>query len=698
MSSEGSAQLSCDLADLQQCLSLGQLSQEEHDDLRRQALEGFARRLQRCCRSCSGRQPGTSCCAGGSAAAQEAPAAGQAWPAQGEVPPEAPLEAQPSLHAQLSARRLRQSTTLPSEGDGIRHSESNFWCKWIRRRSVANAKQERQSLDKATVNDIIDVTAGRLDEIFDRFDSDQDGRLDIAELRAALASQGFNIDQDACTRELANHVYEMSGQAPMDKVTVREFDTMMTRLRLAELFTPHAGIFQWTQYDGPTTSPVSCCDYNHNLVQLHHNIGELPEFFFGCCRPLVEPQPTHDGKMDASLIVRWVHMDAFRGIDRLRLLRLAVKYHLHPVHMDVVLENRSPSKFECCDKYYFISVDILTLAQGDAHGKASGRVRIHRSHVSIFLSGSSDWDTLLTMHQNRPDESSWLAMWRRGKREEVVDPARDVWDAVRKAHADFLLYEVLHHIVDDLRPIADAYAQRLGFMYKGSQRRFPQAWLTELGEMELELADLSRSIRPMRPLLRHLLGDKRIGANTKIHLEDTDDAVAEMMDDISQLQQMSRYLQEAHERQHDKKMNDTLFVLSLISAIFLPAQFITGLYGMNFVDLTGKPTIPELTWENGYLWFWLWQGVALLTAVVIVYLAAVVAGHACRWLQRARDVPCVHAGIVFTHSTARQNPRISEGSWVCGCWVIFQARLGQAQEGKDCQDRQDRQDRPHRQE
>mmetsp|Transcript_29689 Transcript_29689/g.70069 ORF Transcript_29689/g.70069 Transcript_29689/m.70069 type:complete len:696 (+) Transcript_29689:83-2170(+) len=637
----GAASLSADLAELSCCLDLGQISAEEFADLRRRVLEGFADRGRRCSCLRAGLQAGAAHCKDPSAVAgAEATSTGLGVP---------PLP--------LSSLNLRQASFEPHTGQqrhvckpasargcgpppeieieaGHRESEADFWCKWIQRRTIANPpkSESKHCLTQATVHDIIDMTAGRLEEIFDRFDTNHDGELSHQELTVALESQGFHIDENGAA-EIACHVAERSAEASArNHVTVGSFDTMMTRLRLAELFTPYAGLFQWSQNDGAVASPVLCCDYSQYVFQLHHNVAERPDFYFGYRRPLVEPLPTNDSR-EAGQIVRWVHMDASRGLDRLSLLRLAVKYHLHPLHVDDVIDNRTSSKFECTDKNYFIAADILRLSPTAAHGRDSGRVRIHRSHVSIFLSGSPDWDTLLTIHQERPDESSWLAMWRRKSQQAVPAPAGDVFGPLlgdlgqepprrmREAGADFLLYEVLDNIIVELRPLADAYAERLGFMYQGSSRRVQQAWLAELGEIELELTDLSRSIRPMRQLVRHLLGDERISINTKTHMEDADEAVAQLMDDLSQLQQMARYLQEASERQYDKKMNDTLFVLSLISAIFLPAQFITGLYGMNF-EIGGSPSIPELTWETGYHWFWVWQGVALVTAVVVVYVVS----------------------------------------------------------------------------
>merc|ERR1712098_737172 len=68
----------------------------------------------------------------------------------------------------------------------------------------------------------------------------------------------------------------------------------------------------------------------------------------------------------------------------------------------------------------------------------------------------------------------------------------------------------------------------------------------------------------------------------------------------------------------EKKMNELLFTLSVISAIFLPAQFITGLYGMNFVLDDGSPNMPELTWPHGYTFFWCLQALFLFIAITLV--------------------------------------------------------------------------------
>lgn len=63
-------------------------------------------------------------------------------------------------------------------------------------------------------------------------------------------------------------------------------------------------------------------------------------------------------------------------------------------------------------------------------------------------------------------------------------------------------------------------------------------------------------------------------------------------------------------------MNKTLYILTLVTSVFVPAQFLTGLYGMNF------RVMPELNWAYGYYVFW---------AVVVVSTVAVTV-----WLRRMR--------------------------------------------------------------
>merc|ERR1711920_102959 len=106
-------------------------------------------------------------------------------------------------------------------------------------------------------------------------------------------------------------------------------------------------------------------------------------------------------------------------------------------------------------------------------------------------------------------------------------------------------------------------------------------------------ADIARSIRPWLSVVRRII-DEPIAGSAKVYLEDVVDLIHSVEGDLEQLTQMARNLEESQERFRDKRMNDILFALSIITAMFLPAQFWTGVYGMNFERKDGDETIPGI--------------------------------------------------------------------------------------------------------
>jgi len=283
-------------------------------------------------------------------------------------------------------------------------------------------------------------------------------------------------------------------------------------------------------------------------------------------------------------------------------------------------------------------------------------VKIHRSHATFFL--PRECNTLVSIHQERDDNSSWLQMWQHAAMMEAESdcifvklledlqtgsstfmssshedlpretPSKQTAmsaggvradfrpiQRMREEAADFLLYEALHRVVLQFRPIAEAYAERLGSMHQMPIYKLSKVKMDEIAEIKLEVYDFVRSIRPMRLVVKHLIEDKAICETVSMYLEDVDDAIESVMLDMEHLTKMAETLEDAHERNRDKSMNDTLFALSILSAIFLPLQFATGWYGMNFINM------PELEWDFGYQYFLILQLFFLVVSTLGILFA-----------------------------------------------------------------------------
>jgi len=57
-------------------------------------------------------------------------------------------------------------------------------------------------------------------------------------------------------------------------------------------------------------------------------------------------------------------------------------------------------------------------------------------------------------------------------------------------------------------------------------------------------------------------------------------------------------MHDIYDMHQDRKMNNTLFLLTVVTTFFIPASFIAGVYGMNF------SYEPELNFDLSYPIFW----------------------------------------------------------------------------------------------
>ena len=77
------------------------------------------------------------------------------------------------------------------------------------------------------------------------------------------------------------------------------------------------------------------------------------------------------------------------------------------------------------------------------------------------------------------------------------------------------------------------------------------------------------------------------------------DEVMFIFNEIDRLDDRRESLVHVYREQKQENASKVLMVLTLVTTLFIPAQFLTGLWGMNF------DAMPELNYKYGYLMFWL---------------------------------------------------------------------------------------------
>lgn len=206
-----------------------------------------------------------------------------------------------------------------------------------------------------------------------------------------------------------------------------------------------------------------------------------------------------------------------------------------------------------------------------------------------------------------PSSSSSSSSPREHIFENLVAALKVDYSVLRQGNSKHLLYRILDEAVDYLLPIARAYRTRVRLFQAHLHRnesKFTKEQMRLVLGMKSELQRLQRRIRPMKAVVRHLMDDEQIGHDMKVYLEDVLDHVVRGLEEIGGCIEMCDSTKEEFKSLRDQRTNEVLYTLTVVTTMFVPLQFLTGVYGMNFVNAEGHPTMPELLWPRGYLFFW----------------------------------------------------------------------------------------------
>jgi magnesium transporter len=107
---------------------------------------------------------------------------------------------------------------------------------------------------------------------------------------------------------------------------------------------------------------------------------------------------------------------------------------------------------------------------------------------------------------------------------------------------------------------------------------------------------LRKKLSPLRDCFASILKSDSDFFEQKnlIYFRDVYDHTLKLNESLDGQREMLVTLLEIYLSSVNNKMNETMKVLTMFAAIFIPLSFIASLYGMNFINM------PELKWHYGY--------------------------------------------------------------------------------------------------
>lgn len=289
---------------------------------------------------------------------------------------------------------------------------------------------------------------------------------------------------------------------------------------------------------------------------------------------------SHDEReiANAGEISRWltgtdtVWIDVQGLGDEEVLLELAEIFGLHPLALEDIVHVPQRPKTQAYDKHQLLFTRMLTGGHDGEVGLEQISIVIAKNYVVTFQERPGD--VLNSVRRRLSTDSNKL----------------------RQSGADFLAYSILDTIVDAYFPVierlGDCIAELEDDVFDGSNDNV----LQELSELRSTLLTVRRSVWPLRDAVNQLVRDDAecFGPEVRVFLRDVYDHCVNASDMVEAYRELGTSLMNSYLSVVSNRMNEVMKVLTVMSSIFIPLTFLSGLYGMNFVWM------PERDWKWSY--------------------------------------------------------------------------------------------------
>jgi magnesium transporter len=270
--------------------------------------------------------------------------------------------------------------------------------------------------------------------------------------------------------------------------------------------------------------------------------------------------------------------------DEKELLQVAEEYKLHRHTVRDCLEPGHLPKIETIDKVTFI-ITRLYLPKPGKHST----IQDITNKIAVFYSN----DFIITIHR-----TEWLFLT---EMKQTFSGMADI--ATPLELVTQLLWQVIHTYEkpsDDLMEQTDSYETRI----------FIKELIPGLHQGLYYLKRKAETCRRMLILTADVITIAHLSEKNNPFHQDLRDLHTKMITKYDQVLSNVNQLLNIYISLSTQKTNETMKVMAIFSAFFMPLTFLVGIYGMNFQHM------PELTQKWGYAIIW----IVMVSISVIVYL------------------------------------------------------------------------------
>lgn len=175
------------------------------------------------------------------------------------------------------------------------------------------------------------------------------------------------------------------------------------------------------------------------------------------------------------------------------------------------------------------------------------------------------------------------------------DAQRDVFNSIRdklriqnsrlrQRGADYLCYSMMDMIVDHYFVVMEKLGERIESLEEEVIRHSNDRSLARINQLRKELIVLKRNMSPVRDLINGFIRSESelLEDRTTKYFKDVYDHIVQANDLSDNYRDMMMNLQDLYLSNLNKKTNEVMKVMAVVTCLLAPATVIGGIFGMNF--------------------------------------------------------------------------------------------------------------------
>lgn len=269
--------------------------------------------------------------------------------------------------------------------------------------------------------------------------------------------------------------------------------------------------------------------------------------------------------------VTWIHIDGLHDVELVS--RVGEVFRLHHLAVEDIVTVDTRAKSEAYESVVVVNVKRLRV-----HVPGTGPVDDH--HITLVL--GPHW-VLSFVEVSEPVFGG------------VRTRIREGLGRIRGLKSDYLFHALLDAIVDEWRGELEELEGAVDALEDRPMDRFDEDLPAGVHGLRRQLLAFRRAALPLRDAVANLSRmEGPIRPATAPYFRDLRDHIVEVVEGLDAQRDRVQSALDLRLALASHRMNDTMRWLTVVTTIFIPLSFLTGLYGMNF------DAMPELHVSWGY--------------------------------------------------------------------------------------------------